>query len=30
MRFTEAEQEFEIAMKLDPKLFEAVYLYGRA
>jgi adenylate cyclase len=30
MRFTEAEREFEFAMKLDPKLFEAVYHYGRA
>ena len=28
MRFTEAEREFEFAMKLDPKLFEAVYHYG--
>src|SRR5512141_1387065 len=30
MRFTEAEREFEFAMKLDPNLFEAVYHYGRA
>jgi tetratricopeptide (TPR) repeat protein len=30
MRFTEAEREFEFAMKLDPTLFEAVYHYGRA
>src|SRR5688572_32166505 len=29
-RFDEAEREFEIAMKLDPKLFEAPYWYGRA
>jgi tetratricopeptide (TPR) repeat protein len=30
MRFTEAEREFEFALKLDPKLFEAFYHYGRA
>ena len=30
MRFTEAEREFEFAIKLDPKLFEALYHYGRA
>src|SRR5215216_5876994 len=29
-RFDEAEGEFETAMKLDPKLFEAAYWYARA
>ena len=29
-RFEEAEQEFEIAMRLDPKLFDAVYWYARS
>ncbi len=28
--FAEAEAEFERAMRLDPKLFEAPYFYGRA
>ncbi|HUF66723.1 MAG TPA: protein kinase, partial [Gemmatimonadaceae bacterium] len=28
--FAEAEAEFEKAMRLDPKLFEAPYFYGRA
>ncbi|MGI9077594.1 MAG: tetratricopeptide repeat protein, partial [Gemmatimonadaceae bacterium] len=29
-RFDEAEQAFEKAMRLDPKLYEAPYFYGRA
>jgi tetratricopeptide (TPR) repeat protein len=29
-KFDEAEREFEAAMRLDPKLFEAPYYYGRA
>jgi serine/threonine protein kinase/Tfp pilus assembly protein PilF len=29
-KFDEAENEFEIAMKLDPKSFEAVYWYARS
>jgi tetratricopeptide (TPR) repeat protein len=29
-RFDEAEREFEAAMRLDPKLFEAPYFFGRA
>jgi Flp pilus assembly protein TadD len=29
-RFDEAEEHFETAMRLDPKSFEAAYLYGRA
>lgn len=29
-QFDEAEKEFEIAIRLDPKLFEAYYFYARA
>jgi len=29
-KFDESEREFELAMRLDPKLFEAVYFYARA
>lgn len=29
-RYEEARQEFEIALRLDPKLFEAYYYYGRS
>ena len=29
-KFEEAENEFETAMRLDPKLFDAVYWYGRS
>src|SRR5215203_3157070 len=29
-RFEEAEPEFEIAIKLDPKLFESAFWYGRS